>query len=169
MLCLRAAYDIQYFLHDPAYPCTTSAHEPPLVATKQDLKAGHFVYDMCYANAYSDFHIGIDNDVPCNVLIEVEDLSPNLVTDSLSLWLYNGSIPEDRWSERRSLYSSNKIWSISLSSNELTNGDFFLSVKCAPHPNVVLSLGQAHVVAWAYQAHTSHGYRHGLCRTLGGL
>jgi len=126
-----SAYDIQYFLHDPAYPCTTSAHEPPLVATKQDLKAGHFVYDMCYANAYSDFHIGIDNDVPCNVLIEVEDLSPNLVTDSLSLWLYNGSIPEDRWSERRSLYSSNKIWSISLSSNELTNGDFFLSVKCA--------------------------------------
>jgi hypothetical protein len=126
------AYDLQYFLHDPDHPCSTSAHEPPQVATKQDLKAGHFFYDMCYANAYSDFHIGIDMDEPCNLLIEVEDLSPSLVTGSLSLWLYNGSIPEDRWSERRSLYSSNKIWSISLSSNELTSGDFFLSVKCAP-------------------------------------
>jgi hypothetical protein len=105
--------------HQPSY----SPFPPPLFT------AGHFVYDKCSANAYSDFHIGLDYHVPCNVLIEVEDLSPDLVTDHLSLWLFNGSIPEDRWSERRSLYSSNKIWSISLSSNEVSNGEFFLSVK----------------------------------------
>jgi hypothetical protein len=33
-----SAYNVQYFLHSVDRPCTESAHEPPLVETKQDLK-----------------------------------------------------------------------------------------------------------------------------------
>ena len=59
----------------------------------------HFTYGACEPQEYVDYILHVDQEIPKNMMIEVEDLEEALDTRSLSLYLYNGSIPTVRRSK----------------------------------------------------------------------
>ncbi|KAK3260854.1 hypothetical protein CYMTET_30211 [Cymbomonas tetramitiformis] len=63
---------------------------------------------------------------------QVEDLSDNFNPQSLLVLLYYSEIPEDRVSQHTSTFSTEGLYSIALSANDLYEGDYYVSVRVGP-------------------------------------
>jgi hypothetical protein len=117
----------------------------------------HFYYDMCEPYGYIDYQFEVTHDMADqNLVLEVEDLGSSDNPESLSTYLYFGSIPLDRKTERYKDVSSDGLWTNAISQHDLQEGTYFLSVRCGPelvHYRVLTQLIQAHIADGA----TVHG------------
>eukprot|EP00238_Polyblepharides_amylifera_P013736 CAMPEP_0196598392 /NCGR_PEP_ID=MMETSP1081-20130531/94295_1 /TAXON_ID=36882 /ORGANISM="Pyramimonas amylifera, Strain CCMP720" /LENGTH=1715 /DNA_ID=CAMNT_0041924083 /DNA_START=22 /DNA_END=5170 /DNA_ORIENTATION=- len=108
--------------------------EAETVSTTSTLKAGHYKYASCESNEYVDFQMTVNDTVARNLIIEVEDMESSLDTEALAIYLFHDAIPENRKTEYRSEYSNSQVWSLSVSSHDMVNGEHFLSIRCGPNP-----------------------------------
>jgi hypothetical protein len=93
----------------------------------------HFMYGSCDANGFVDFKLEVDEYVALhkNLLFEVEDRAEELNPTGLGVFLYHGSaIPDDRRTEHSQQYTSDGIYAVAVSVNDIKPGTFFLSVRC---------------------------------------
>ena len=116
----------QHYAHHTA---TGNIHGLPALAE------GQSQHGKCTPNSYEDFYMHIGHGASANNLVlDVEALTDSLDTGALGLYLFEGSIPADRKTERRSTFSDENVWSVMYNSWDLHEGDFFVSVKCGASP-----------------------------------
>ena len=89
-----------------------------------DLQPHHFEFGSCEPNAYVDYRIAISEEDShhLNLEIQLEDLSKAFDTSALSMYLYHGSISEDRQTEHFTDFSKDGTYGLAVSMNDLQSG-----------------------------------------------
>ena len=95
-----------------------------------NLVPGHTTAGSCEPGQFSDYYLYVDEKhKEDNLVIEVQDKLVDLDPTAISVYLYQGSIPSDRQSQRRSLFSGNHIYSVTVNMWDLKVGEYILSVR----------------------------------------
>jgi hypothetical protein len=83
-----------------------------------------FQYGSCEANSYVDYRVTISEQDShhLNLEIQLEDLSKSLDTSALGMYLYHGSVPEDRRTGHFTEYSHDGTYALAVSQNDLEAG-----------------------------------------------
>jgi hypothetical protein len=93
------------------------------------LLLGRFLTSESPRNTVSDFELTLTAaDAEDNLVVEVLDLSPTLNNKAMTVSLYRGSIPSDRFTPFTDSWSNSKSYFVSLSSLEADPGVYYLSV-----------------------------------------
>jgi hypothetical protein len=96
-----------------------------------EMELEHFTYSSCSPGGFTDHYIAItDSQAHDNIIFEVEAICDSSDPSALSVFLYEGTIPANRESERRAETASNGIYSVAVSSIDVKAGTYFLSVRC---------------------------------------
>ena len=137
-----AMYEVAVHLYtDNERACTEQIHTGSAEAhvALEELAFDHTVVRSCSAGGYVDFYVNIANQAGrtkpgVNLAVEIEDLSKFLDTEALSLYVFEGAIPENRETEMRQEYAGDGIYSVTVNANELHAGRYFVSVRCGQSP-----------------------------------
>lgn len=97
-----------------------------------DLEPNHFELGSCERNSYVDYRFTVSEEDTHHLNLEVmlEDLSKTLDTSALGMYLYHGSIPEDRQTEHFTDFTHDGTYALAVSVNELRVGQYYIAVRC---------------------------------------
>eukprot|EP01044_Picomonas_judraskeda_P001184 COSAG03_NODE_65_length_15137_cov_3.350446_6_plen_879_part_00 len=100
-----------------------------------DLEPDHFELGSCEPNSYVDYRVTISEEDShhLNLEIQLEDLSKTLDTSALGLYLYQGSIPEDRATEHFRDFTKDGMYALAVSVNDLQAGAYYIAARCGVH------------------------------------
>ena len=117
-------------------PCEEMGNEGKTGVVYQTLALNAFERGSCDAYSWKDFEFTISAKQEIekdNLIFQVELLDrdqPN--NDAISIHLFDEFIPFNRHTEEVARVPTNGLWTISLSSLDVTGGTYYLSVQCGP-------------------------------------
>eukprot|EP01051_Picozoa_sp_SAG22_P016858 SAG22_NODE_2478_length_2529_cov_6.910700_1_plen_372_part_10 len=89
----------------------------------------------CQAREYVDYMVHLSEEHhDNNFVVTVKGLSDTLDVNSLGVYLFFGSIPADRQTERYQEFSGDNTYSIAVNYHDIQQGDYFVSVRCGNSP-----------------------------------
>ena len=156
--CSEYEIEVEVF-YDHEANCTEMEHDTDLQTSEEAtaLVLDHFMLGSCAKHAYVDYFIHIDPDQKDNnMIVEVEALTDDLDPQVLGLYLYEGSIPMDRRTERYQETSGDNAYSVGINYHDLHDGDYFISVRCGDAP-MHFRLVSHLVHAGVQEHHAQHG------------
>jgi len=129
-----AEYDLYAYVNDHSDSCV-GIQQDASIANYHDhhLHVAHFTLGSCEAGETVDYVIEIDEeDSEKNMIIEVELLDDEIIFDAVLVRMYGpvDSIPIDRKTEYFNDFSSENLWTVSLSEYDLKPGKYYVTVMC---------------------------------------
>ncbi|KAK3262971.1 hypothetical protein CYMTET_28204 [Cymbomonas tetramitiformis] len=123
-----ANYDLYVDILDGSDDCEDITHTD-YEASLEELNLDHFQSGVSNKDSWTDYKLQISaSAAENNLVIEVEDLQDELVTEALSVHLYQGSIPGDRITALYDDWSNTQRYVVSMNLWDLTEGTYFVSV-----------------------------------------
>ncbi len=103
-----------------------------LVLISFQQEPNHFELGSCEPNSYNDYRVAISEEDShhLNLEIQLEDLSKTLDTSALGMYIYQGSIPEDRATQHFVDFTHDGTYALAVSLNDLQSGAYYISVRC---------------------------------------
>lgn len=118
--CADYEVSVEWF-EGPCEPMEFDAAVEDRVFRPVELQPHHFVLGSCEPHSYVDYQLAISEEDArhLNLEFELEDLSKTLDTSALAMYLYRGSIPEDRRTEWFSDFTNDGTYSLAVSMLDL--------------------------------------------------